>query len=167
MKRILATVVTLAIAAAVAQAWTMPSTSQIEAAAGNPSLLPGLLQGASDEQAADLIVAVLEKAAASNPGNVTQIITQAMRGRSVDSARAVAEHVGMHLGQMATVPAIAAIKGTVQSAFVALPQIGNAAGVAYTNAYNAAAMVISTTAGVPKENLLLPPVVVGYQETGA
>ena len=42
-----------------AQAFTQPTADQIKAAAGDPALVGGLLQGASQEQAAQVILAII------------------------------------------------------------------------------------------------------------
>jgi hypothetical protein len=158
MKRILAIVGMLAIAATVVQAaWTRPTQDQINAAAQDPSRLPALLRGADAQQAASVIVAALQRAAATTPPAgrtreviVTQIVTLGLRDQSQQAAMAIAQALGTQLGTLApVVPAIAAIIGTVQTALESLPQVGAMVAGAFTASFNAA--VRAAAQGKPVE----------------
>jgi len=174
MKRILAVLGILTIVATVAQAaWTKPTQAQIDEAAKNPSLLPGLLQGSSDADAGALIAAVLQSAATVTPpagqttaSLVNQIVTLGTQGRSQQGVMVIAKAVGSALGQLAVaLPAIAAIGGTVQTAFAGLSNASSTGiAAAYTANYNQG--VRGAASGKPADNLLLPPVSGNYGGQG-
>jgi hypothetical protein len=173
MKRILAIVGVLAIVATVVQAaWTQPTDDQIKAAANDPSKLPALLQGANAQQAASVIVAVLQEAATTTPpagmtrqALVTQITTLGLQGQSQQNIMAIVREVGTRMGNLAPISsAVAAISGFVQTALVALPQAGTGVAAVYTANFNQAVRA-SAPPGEPVDNLLLPPVTTNYRGT--
>ena len=147
MKRILtvgALIVVMGAGIALAD-YHAPSAQQLAQAAATPASVAALIAGASAEQAADVVRAVIAQVLGLNLGDeaqatrITQVVAAAMGGLEGPQLQAFATALGQAVGGSAVLRGNLAVVSTIQAAVVtAAGSSGTAIGAAFGDAYNSA-----------------------------
>lgn len=144
-------------------AFTPPTAAQLTAAANNPASIAALLEGASPEQAAQVIKAVVVQilamglSATAQATSISSVITAAFSAAPAGSGHMLAASLGTACGASVAISGNPAVVSSIQGAIATAGGSGGAAlaqtfGTAYSEA----------KAASQKANDSAPPVATGY-----
>ena len=169
MKKTVSAIIGVFMISAVAgfASFTPPTTAQIAAAANNPAGVAALLQGASSEQAAQVIKSVIVQALAlgldTQAANtrVANIVTAGFSANPTGSAPLLAANLGTACGLTLAISGHSSVVSAIQNAIISANGTkGNALAAAFGSAFVEAEQGAANNGG-NKGNV--PPITTGYE----
>lgn len=149
--------------------FTPPTEAQIQAAAGNPSQLAAILNGASLEQAADVVKTVIDRAlglglaSSALEGRIGQVISAALGALPANGQVTFAGLLGSAMGSSLAFQQQPGVVSAAQGALVAGGGAsGSAMGLAFGTAFDVSSGGSDNAQNTKDSNKVQPPDAVKY-----